>query len=287
MYQYYKAWQYGPPPHWIQTAVTPITAGALKAGPSYEVRPRILPHYYLVWLTAGHGMLQCADQNIPIQGGDLFLLFPNSVHAYQTDPHDLLEMFWIGFSGVSARKMVESAGFTPDSPVCTIAEKPDLTEALKLLSQISQEDTLSSYLDACGKLLSVFSHLISPVCVLPSASDHNRFSALATIAHNYINTHYPEPISVTKLSQQLGVSRVTLTNLFHAELGQSPAEYIQYVRMKHAVSLLSHTDLPIGEIAGKVGFEDPLYFSRVFSKNYGVPPSRFRALSRFANNHPF
>ena len=287
MYQYYKAWQYSPPPHWIQTAITPVTAGTLKAGPSYEVRPRILPDYYLVWLTAGRGMLQSGEQNIPVKGGDLYLLFPNSVHAYQTDPSDLLEMFWIGFSGVSAKKMVESTGLTPACPVFSDSENPDLVGALHLLSQIPQEDNLNSYLDACGKLLSVFSHILKAPSVKDSGTEEKHFSALATIAHNYINTHYPESISVSGISKQLGVSRVTLTNLFHNELGQSPAEYIQYVRMKHAVSLLSHTELPIAQIARKVGYEDPLYFSRVFVKNYGVPPTRFRALCQAANTQPF
>lgn len=287
MYQYYKAWQYSTPPHWIQTAITPVTAGTLKAGPNYEVRPRILPDYYLVWLTAGHGRLQSGEQNIPVKGGDLYLLFPNSVHAYQTDPYDLLEMFWIGFSGVSAKKMVESTGLTPECPVISAFENAGLMSALHLLSQIPQEDSLGSYLDACGKLLSVFSHILKVPSAHDASSDQKHFSALATIAHNYINTHYPEDISVAGISKQLGVSRVTLANLFRAELGQSPAEYIQYVRMKHAVSLLSHTDLPIAQISRKVGYDDPLYFSRVFAKNYGVPPTRFRSLCQAANTQPF
>jgi len=83
------------------------------------------------------------------------------------------------------------------------------------------------------------------------------------------------------------VSRVTLTKLFHAELGQTPAEYIQYVRMKHAVMLLNQTEFPIHEIARRVGYSDALYFSKVFSRNYGVSPSRFRALSYLANTQPF
>ena len=280
MHQYYRAWHYSTPPDWLQSSIVPITAGALKAEPNYEVRPRILSDYYLVWLISGRGMLQSGSKNMPIGGGDVYFLFPNTVHAYQTDPEDLLEMFWIGFSGISAGNIIKRTGLTPSHPVYSTFGKPEIIRSLQNLSQIREEDSLSSYLDACGKLLSVLGNFLPEQTAHYQSHPNSHHSSLATIAHNYINTHYSESISVGDLSKRLGVSRVTLTKLFHSELGQSPTEYIQYVRMKHAITRLTETQLPICEIARRVGYSDPLYFSKAFSKYYGVSPSRFRALSK-------
>lgn len=287
MYQYYRAWHYSGPPDWLHSGIVPLTAGTLKAESNYEVKPRILPDYYLVWLTAGRGMLQSGGKNIPIASGDVFFLFPNTVHSYQTDPNDLIEMFWIGFSGGSAKSLMNATGLTPGCPVCAASGKQSVKHSLELLTQIQEEDSVGSYMDACGKLLSVLGKLLPQDTALYRSAIHKLQSPIATIAHNYINTHYSEAISVSELSKQLGVSRTTLTKLFRAELGQSPGEYIQYVRMKHAVTLLSETQLSIHQIAGRVGFADSLYFSKVFSQNYGVPPSRFRELSRSIQTTPF
>lgn len=287
MYQYYHSWNYPAPPDWLHSGLIPLTAGALLAESNYEVRPRILPNHYLVCITGGRGQLQMCGKEYFIRAGSMFILFPHIVHAYQTDPDDLLEMFWVGFSGPSARDLIRNAELSPEDPMVDSRKSGELEGALQTLSQISRENTLSAYLDACGRLLAVFASLLKDKSIQGDQNRRTTLSPLATIAHNYINEHYAESISVGDLSKQLGVSRVTLTKLFHAELGQTPTEYIQYVRMKRAVTLLYQTELPIQEVARRVGYPDALYFSKVFSQNYGVPPSRFRALSHLANTQPF
>ena len=55
-----------------------------------------------------------------------------------------------------------------------------------------------------------------------------------------------------------------------------PAQYILSLRMVNAQSLLENTDYKIGEIAEIVGYDNQLYFSRVFRKEYGVSPAQYR-----------
>jgi AraC-like DNA-binding protein len=53
-------------------------------------------------------------------------------------------------------------------------------------------------------------------------------------------------------------------------------EYVQQQRMGHAKRLLLNTDLSVFQVAARTGYEDPYYFSRLFSRTQGVSPTRFR-----------
>ena len=62
-----------------------------------------------------------------------------------------------------------------------------------------------------------------------------------------------------------------------ANVGQSPIDYLTSYRISEACYLLKNSQLSIAEIAVSVGFFDQFYFSRVFKKTKGVPPSRYLA----------
>ena len=72
--------------------------------------------------------------------------------------------------------------------------------------------------------------------------------------------------------------------IFVQHLALSPNEYLTQYRINQACVLLRSSPLSIGEIAGSVGFEDQLYFSRVFKKIKGVPPSHYAR--KIAENTP-
>ena len=56
----------------------------------------------------------------------------------------------------------------------------------------------------------------------------------------------------------------------------TPAQYIQNLRLSNAKSLLETTNYNVTEISNLVGYENPLYFSRFFRKQFGASPSQFR-----------
>ena len=65
------------------------------------------------------------------------------------------------------------------------------------------------------------------------------------------------------------------TKLFKSTLGITPLQYINRSRVEKSKYLLEHTQFSVGEISDEVGFEDELYFSRVFKKFTGIPPQSF------------
>ena len=93
----------------------------------------------------------------------------------------------------------------------------------------------------------------------------------------YIQTHISEPISLDTLSNICHISKQQLIRYFKSELGTTPIAYINKLKVSRTkVYLQRHPEIPINEVCAELGFDDPLYFSRLFSKTYGESPSQYR-----------
>jgi AraC-like DNA-binding protein len=97
-------------------------------------------------------------------------------------------------------------------------------------------------------------------------------------ALNYINSHFNEKISLTKLSELCFISEATLRRYFYDYVKMSPNQYIQKVRMKNAKIMLSTTKAPIIDIALSIGYPTISSFNRQFQKQYNISPSAYRKL---------
>lgn len=92
----------------------------------------------------------------------------------------------------------------------------------------------------------------------------------------YLHQNYDHSISRSELADTVGVSENYLNQIFQQELGLSPLECLNRLRILKAQELLGTSNETITMIASKVGFEDPAYFSRVFRKLTGKSPKDFR-----------
>jgi AraC-like DNA-binding protein len=92
----------------------------------------------------------------------------------------------------------------------------------------------------------------------------------------YIHEHYAESILRRDIAQHVNIAEDYLTFCFRQELGTTPIKYLQRYRLNQARSLLLESNKTITEIALMVGFSDAGYFSRVFHREMGVSPDKFR-----------
>lgn len=92
----------------------------------------------------------------------------------------------------------------------------------------------------------------------------------------YIESHYGEPLTLSKISECAGVNRTTLTTLMKAELGSTVMEYLMRHRIAVAKKQLAFTEVPIKDIAGMVGFKTVQHFTRTFKEQLGTTPAEFR-----------
>lgn len=92
--------------------------------------------------------------------------------------------------------------------------------------------------------------------------------------------HLSEPLSISAISDQVGLEHWTLMRLFKRHLRQSPSEYYRLLRLSQARNLLINSSYRISEIGALCGFDNPESFSRAYKKHFGETASETRSAPR-------
>ena len=134
----------------------------------------------------------------------------------------------------------------------------------------TQAKFLSLFLETCIKAIDSIDE--QP----PELSDQQE--KIVNQVKTYIDHHYREDVTITELAKFSGYTPNYLGALFQKFLGKSIHQYLLDVRFDYAKNLLVEDKLQIKNIAFQVGFNDSLYFSRLFRKKFGVSPTKFKRL---------
>ena len=124
--------------------------------------------------------------------------------------------------------------------------------------------------------------LFNDILLLVDRQQHEQKKATGNVqeqierAAAYFNENYNTKISIDDYAESLHISTNWFIHNFKQYAGMSPAQYILSLRMVNAQSLLERTTYNIKEISEIVGYENPLYFSRVFKKEIGKSPAQYR-----------
>jgi AraC family L-rhamnose operon regulatory protein RhaS len=95
-------------------------------------------------------------------------------------------------------------------------------------------------------------------------------------AISYIEDHYLEPLTLEEIAARSNISVRHLNRIFQSYYQTTPISYLQRLRLERARMLLRQSGLPITKISYDCGFNDSNYFTRQFTKAYGLSPKAFR-----------
>lgn len=92
----------------------------------------------------------------------------------------------------------------------------------------------------------------------------------------FFDANLHRQIRMIEVAELSGLSHSRLDHLFKAEVGQSPTQYLQELRLKKACQLLETTGLKITQVGQAVGYQDHSHFFRNFKARFGMTPSEYR-----------
>lgn len=101
-------------------------------------------------------------------------------------------------------------------------------------------------------------------------------AATAFQVQRYIGEHFRSPLTLEGLSREFYVSRYYLSRLFKSVTGYGIQTYLQLCRINEAKRLLQFTDLSVNDICFSVGYKDVNHFIRLFHRQEGITPLKFR-----------
>ena len=141
-------------------------------------------------------------------------------------------------------------------------------------------DALCTNADGCGHycrhlLLGVLSRVWALRNSAPAAASVQP-NLLGSRIKALIDLHYTEDISLQSLADGLHISPYYLSHVFKDMTGYAPGQYITRRRVGLAQNLLISTNMPVSDIAARVGYPSPSHFHDRFTKNVGMSPSAYR-----------
>lgn len=144
-----------------------------------------------------------------------------------------------------------------------------LKQAISINNKIANITSLTG-------LMQMPNEICHKYCLIVKNYANPEYSKLTRDVIAYIQLHLEEELSLNSLSSHFGRNSSVLSNTFSKETGQTLTKFIHQTRIQEALLLLNTTSMSVSEVAMAVGYQDFSYFSKVFSKNIGCSPQKYK-----------
>ncbi len=243
--------------------------------PTYRPRGRL--DYQIIYVASGraHFHFGKAENDTIVTAGNMVLYRPREFQKYEYYGTDKTEVYWIHFTGSDVKNILRKYGF-PDSqrvfPVGISLEYERVFKRIILELQRCQENYEEMLTLLLRHLLIIFHRELTREHILKNEYlDHEMDTAAS-----YFNENYNRDINIEEYAASIGMSVNWFIRNFKKFTGTTPMQFITAIRITNAQMLLETTNYAVNEISRIVGYENPLYFSRIFRRQKGCSPSQYR-----------
>lgn len=252
--------------------------------PDASAHPRVMHAHAdaveLILICSGSSEYLIHDKKVVIKAGDLLVYNAGVVHDEVSGPDMEVGSYCVGVGGLHMPGLRPNA-LIPDEagyvfPTGRYFE--DMKELFVMMFRNLAAGEPHAEL-FCTSLLHAL--LVSVLTVTEGVGETRENPAdephiLGSRIKDYIDRHYMEPITLQSMGEALRISPYYLSHVFKQMSGYSPVQYLLRRRIGEAQTLLITTELSVARIAEMVGYDSQSYFNLQFTKNVGMPPSRYR-----------
>lgn len=229
--------------------------------------------YHIIYIIQGKCTAESEGKETILECGDVILFLPGEKQKYAFCAEDLPISAYLHFTGTGCEQLMRDIGFSN-----THVLRPGKShELISCFEKMTNEYNLKKpfYDEKCmAYLLEIFSEIGRRISYMDiTAYTKKKFELNAVLSEMLREYSHRHPVEYYADYCFLSVSR--FYHIFKAEVGITPTEYINRLRINQAKELLANTYMSVFEIAEAVGFADQNYFGRVFKKLVGTSPKKF------------
>lgn len=238
-------------------------------------RPRGRIDYQLIYVASGKAYFYFEDREEIVTAGHMVLYRPKEVQKYVYYGMDQTEVYWVHFTGSDVKNILRQYGISDNMHVFYCGALLEYQSLFRLMIQelqMCRED----YQELLAMVLRHILILIHRQMNNVKKTDSGFMTEEIDLAVTYFNEHYNTDICIEEYAASRHMSTSWFIRNFRKYTGFTPMQYILEIRISNAESLLEATEYNITEISRIIGYDNPLYFSRLFKKSKGLSPSEYR-----------
>lgn len=234
-------------------------------------RPSGREDYQLLYLASGRARFLISGAEQMVETGQMVLYRPGQPQQYTYTLEDAPDVYWVHFTGRDAERFLCENGWQ-GRELLTCGISPKYQELfLHMIRELQIPRTGSGELLALmlrQLLILVNRHLLE--------GTRSRISPQVEEAVHYFHENFFRNIEMEEYAASRHMSLCWFIRCFRQQMGVPPLQYLISIRIAKAKELLEGSSYTVSEISSIVGYEDPLYFSRLFKKQTGQSPSAYQ-----------
>jgi AraC-like DNA-binding protein len=244
----------------------------------YIERSQPIDQNVFIYCYEGKGWFEVDGKRCTVNSNEYFILPAGVPHSYGADADSPWTIYWVHFKGTLAHYFVT----LPCQPIelkpgihSRISDRIEMFE--EILSTLGLGYSRENLLYAC----SIFHHFLGTLKFLQQYRDaafpNSSEVDVVTGSIHFMTENIEKRLTIKELAEYSGYSVSHFSSVFSKRTGHAPLAYFNQLKIQKACHLLDFTDIKVNQVCYKLGFDDPYYFSRLFTKVMGMSPRKYRS----------
>lgn len=232
--------------------------------------------YILIYCIEGRGVIDIMDVKIELKPNSYYIIPPEVIHNYYAVQSNPWSIYWVHFTGRIAENLFTKFNENNKLVARNISFEERRINLFENLMDVLEDGYSSENIEyvniSLWQLLGsfIFSNYFTEIGKNKVNGD------IITSTIKYMKEHLNEFFKVESIASHFNYSSSHFFSLFKKKTGYSPIQYFNHLKIQKACQYLSFTDMSVKEISFSLGYEDPLYFSRLFKKTMNFSPLHYR-----------